>query len=57
MTVSTAITEADLDSVSENLSVITDSSLVFKAYAIQQDGFATAEAAWTAVYGESQAQG
>lgn len=57
VTVSTAITEADLDSVSENLSVITNSSLVFKAYAIQQDGFATAEAAWTAVYGESQAQG
>ena len=54
VTVSTAITEADLDGVSENLSVITDSSLIFSAYAIQQLGFDSTEAAWTAVYGQSQ---
>lgn len=56
VTVSTAITETDLDGVSENLSVITDSSLVFKAYAIQQIGFNGAEAAWGEVYGEAQSQ-
>lgn len=56
VTVSTAITETDLDGVSENLSVITDSSLVFKAYAIQQIGFDGAEAAWGEVYGEAQSQ-
>lgn len=56
VTVSTAITEADLDGVSENLSVIANSSLVFKAYAIQQIGFDGAEAAWGEVYGEAQSQ-
>ncbi len=57
VTVSTAITEADLDTASESLSVITDGSLIFSAYAIQQLGFDDSpEAAWTAVYGQSQTQ-
>ncbi len=54
VSVSTEITEADLDTASGSLSVITDGSLIFKAYAIQKASFEDEGAAWTAVYGQSQ---
>lgn len=54
VTVSTDITEADLDAASGTLSAITDGSLTFSAYAIQQAGFDSAEDAWTDVFAQSQ---